>query len=177
MDNQPWRRQSGALQVSSRFNPLEGGYCAPRNGCAAPKIALSFRGWFPAPPNTLKTMKKIFFTAVAVTAMALSGLVGCKKSDVDTSRVESAFQNTPDNAKTNVDVMVAQVKTNNYSGALLTLQQSLATAKFTPEQKAALEDLGTQVKNKIAENAQKAMGEMTNAGSNAAKAAQDLFKK
>lgn len=122
-------------------------------------------------------MKKILCIVGVFVAIILVGLVGCKKSEIDTSQVQSAFQNASPDIKTNIDTLVSQVKANNYPGALATLQTSLTSAKLTPEQKSALQNLGDQIKGKVTGSAQKAMGEATNAGANAAKSAQDLFKK
>ena len=96
-------------------------------------------------------------------------MTGCSGSGVDTSKVQSAFSSAPAVDKADVDAAVSAVKAGNYSGALASLQKAAANAKLTADQKAAIQDLISQIQAKLADAAKQA-------GDAANKTAGDLQK-
>ena len=110
---------------------------------------------------------------------ALFGLAGCSKSggSIDTSRVQSAFQNAPPVDKAEVQNAIAAVKARDYSTAMASLQKVVTSANITPEQKSAVQDLVNQVRTKGLGGAMGGTGQLTNQMNQGAdKAAQDLQK-
>ncbi len=111
--------------------------------------------------------------------IGLLGLTGCSKSGeapdksqaatpdtsqaaaLDTSKLQSAFQSAPAVDKTEVQNAITAVKSQDYSGALASLQKVASDTNLTPEQKAAVDDFIGQVKAKGAELAKKALGTKT----------------
>jgi gas vesicle protein len=93
---------------------------------------------------------------VGVLAVAAMALVGCTKSGVDTSKVESSFSEAEPAAKSAVDQVVTAVKAGDYAGALVPLQKLASNAKLTPEQQQAVKDLMTQVQEQVKAAAVKA---------------------
>ena len=107
---------------------------------------------------------------------------------VDLSKVERLFESASGTLKTQWDQVVAAVKSANYSGALKSLQTLAADAGISADQKAALNELMAQVKEKAnqalrgaADAANKVINEATDAATEArdkaSKAAQDLLPK
>ncbi len=93
---------------------------------------------------------------VGVLALAAVTLVGCTKSGVDTSKMESSFSDAEPGAKTTMEQVVTAVKAGDYAGALAPLQTLAANAKLTPEQQQAAKDLMTQIQEQVKEAAAKA---------------------
>lgn len=142
---------------------------------------------------------------VGVTA----GLLGCGKSEdaspgtgsgpgaaasaptepvVDLSKVERLFESASGTIKTQWDQVVSAVKSANYAGALKSIQTLAADAGISADQKAALNELMAQVKEKAnqawrgaADAANKVINEATDAATEArdkaSKAAKDLLPK
>jgi hypothetical protein len=106
-------------------------------------------------------MKKTIYLIVAIVGVVLIGLTGCSKNSVDTSKVQSAFQNSSAPAKGSVDQAVSSVKAGDYAGALASLQKAAADTKLTPEQKSAIQDLINQINSKISETANKAASDVS----------------
>jgi len=125
-------------------------------------------------------MKRLLLSSFAAMAgLALLGLAGCSKSggNIDTSRVQSAFQNAPPVDKAEVQNAIAAVKASDYPTALASLQKVVTSANITPEQKSAVQDLVSQVKTKGLGGAMGGTGQLTNQMNQGAdKAAQDSQK-
>jgi hypothetical protein len=100
-------------------------------------------------------MKKVISPLAFVFALSVFVFTGCSGSNVDTSKVQSAFSSAPAGDKANVDAAVASVKSGDYSGALASLQKAASNTKLTEEQKAAVQDLIQQIQAKLTEGANK----------------------
>jgi len=123
-------------------------------------------------------MKKLGFIAALILSIGLLGVVGCsKKESVDTSKVQAAYESAPDTDKEDVNKAISSIQAEDYAAGLASLQKAVANAKVTPEQKAAVQDLITQVQNKLSEAAKKAVDDTSKALKDGAdKAASDLQK-
>ncbi len=115
---------------------------------------------------------------VGVLALAAVTLVGCSKSDVDTSKVESSFSDAEPATKSTMEQVVTAVKAGDYAGAVAPLQTLASNAKLTPEQQQAAKDLMVQVQEQVKAAAVKA-GEqakeaMENAADSTGKALEDI---
>ncbi|MCX7886180.1 MAG: hypothetical protein N3B01_02840 [Verrucomicrobiae bacterium] len=91
---------------------------------------------------------------VAVVAAGALLLFGCRKSGVDTGKLESSFRSAEAAAKKDVDAAVAAIKAGNYTEALAKLQAAAAHAKLTPEQQRAIQDVVEQLKKQLAAKAE-----------------------
>lgn len=123
-------------------------------------------------------MKKIGFIITLIISISFLGMAGCAKKDgVDTSKVQAAFQPVVEADKADVDQAISSIKAGDYAGALASLEKAVANVKITPEQKAALQDLITQVQNKVSEVTKKAVDDTSKALKEGAdKTASDLQK-
>ena len=111
-------------------------------------------------------MKNILWMMFAV-ALVSSMMLGCGKSGVNTSKLESSFQSSEPAQKSTVDQAVDSIKVGNYQQAMASLQKVAAQAKLTPEQQQAINDVIAQIQkqltataNKAARDAQKAATDM-----------------
>src|SRR5436309_14008705 len=101
-----------------------------------------------------------------MTAALLFG--GCaKKSSVDTGKLESSFESAEPATKSKVDAAVSAIKSEDYAGAMVSLQGVATDAKLTPEQQQAIKDVVEQLKllvtdaaNATADGAAKALEKM-----------------
>src|SRR5262245_54932179 len=85
-------------------------------------------------------------------------LVGCgKKSEVDTSKLETSFATAEPATKSQSAKVVDAIKGADYSGALASLKSLAGDAKLTAEQKAAIQDVTDQVQKLIKDTASKAV--------------------
>ena len=113
-------------------------------------------------------MKPPFTLAVVLALLAVAPL-GCGQKDssavqnptaaaitVDTSKLSGAFASATGELKANLDRAVNAISDRDYSGAGAFLQKMAAEANPTPDQKTALNDLLTQVKERGAELMQSA---------------------
>jgi hypothetical protein len=102
--------------------------------------------------------KLSFWTAFAFIALSL--VIGCaKKSEVDTSKLESSFASAEPADKTEMDKAVSSIKAGDYSTGLASLQKLASQAKLTPEQQQAVKDVIAQVQNQLADLGKQAAGE------------------
>lgn len=113
----------------------------------------------------MKIHHLILITIVAA-AVALGG---CKKSGVDTSKLESSFKSAEPAAQTSVEKAVSAIKSADYAGALAELKSIAEKAKLTPEQEQAVKDIVAQVQQMLADTAKQA-------GEKASEAVGDLQK-
>jgi Tfp pilus assembly protein PilF len=91
-------------------------------------------------------MKRLGFTLMVITAVALVGAVGCGQNRaVDTDRVEQSFQNAPDDDREAVRKAIAAVKAGDYAGALAAVEKVPDSPKLTPAQQESLRDLMIQL--------------------------------
>ena len=94
-----------------------------------------------------------------LSALAFCLAVGCaKKEQVDTVKLEASFSTAEPAKKSEVDKVVASVKSQDWAGATASLQRLAADAKLTEEQKQAVKDTLEQVGKVIKDTASKAVG-------------------
>ena len=105
---------------------------------------------------------------VAIMTVAVD-LVGCKKSGVDTSNLESSFKSAEPASQSSADKAVSAIKAGDYAGAMTELKSLGEKAKLTPEQQQAIKDMVAQLQQMVA-------GAAKQAGENASKAAGDMQK-
>lgn len=90
-------------------------------------------------------------------ASLVLALVGCsKKSEVDTSKLETSFASAEPATKSQSAKVVDAVKSADYSGALASLKSLAGDAKLTPDQKAAIQDVTDQIQKLLKDSASKA---------------------
>src|SRR5579872_1341574 len=96
----------------------------------------------------MKNTFKIMWTATL--AIVFLGAAGCSKngSEVNTARLQSAFQNSPPVDRTEVQNAITAVKAGNYSDALASAQKVATSVNLTPEQKSAIQDFIGQMRTK-----------------------------
>lgn len=109
---------------------------------------------------------QLLFAGFAALALVFAG---CKKSSVDTSKLESSFKSADARAQTLVEEAVAAIRAGDYAGGLAKLNSVAEKAKLTPEQEQAIKDVIAQLQQLVADTAKKA-------GEEAGKAAQELQK-
>ncbi len=98
--------------------------------------------------------------------LALSLFSGCaKKEQVDTAKLEASFSTAEPTTKSEVDKVVASVKSQDWTSASASLKNLAADAKLTEEQKQAVKDtleaIGNQFKDaakQVSDEASKALG-------------------
>jgi len=100
---------------------------------------------------------------------AAFALVGCQKSSVDTSGLESSFESAEPVAQTSVEKAVSAIKSGDYAGAMAELKSLAEKVKLTPEQQQAINDLIAQLQQKVTDTAKQV-------GDEANKAVDDLQK-
>jgi hypothetical protein len=126
----------------------------------------------------MNTKKWLVLSLIASTGIALLGFAGCSKGggSIDTSKVQSAFENAPPVDKAEAQNAITAVKSQDYAGALASCKKVVTSANLTPEQKSAVQDLMGQIKSKglgLGQSAVGGAGEMTNQVQGAGKAADD----
>ena len=99
-----------------------------------------------------------------LSALVFCVAVGCaKKEQVDTVKLEASFSTAEPSKKSEVDKVVASVKSQDWAGASASLQRLAADAKLTEEQKQAVKSTLDQVANAMKEAVGKAGGEVNKA--------------
>ena len=130
----------------------------------------------------MNTKKWLVLSLIACAGIALLGFAGCSKGgggSIDTSKVQSAFENAPPVDKAEAQNAIAAVKSQDYAGALASCKKVVTSANLTPEQKSAVQDLMSQIQTKglsLGQSAAGAAGETTNQMQGAGKAADDSQK-
>lgn len=105
-------------------------------------------------------------------------VAGCNKDgSVDTSQVESSFASADASAKSEVDRIVASLKSADYAAAIEPLKKLAANVKLTPEQQQSIKDLLAQVQTKIQETAAQATEQAGEAMKKAQEGAADAADK
>lgn len=95
------------------------------------------------------------------------GLTGCSKGggNIDTSKVQSAFQNAPPVDKAEAQNALNALKAHDYPNAFASLKKVVSSENITPEQRSAIQDLMNQIQSKglgMGEKAMGGLGELTN---------------
>lgn len=94
-------------------------------------------------------MKKLLILLTVVVGLMVWGATGCSNREVDTAKLQSAFQTADPGIRDAVGKSVAAIAVSNYSGALPGLQRVAYAAKLTQEQRLVLEDSIKKVKARI----------------------------
>jgi len=97
---------------------------------------------------------KLLILCCAALPLVFSGCA--KKSEVDTSKLETSFATAEPSDKSQATKVVDAVKAGDYNAALASLKTLAQQAKLTPEQKAAIEDITTQVQKQLSQAISKA---------------------
>ena len=115
----------------------------------------------------MPSMKTKFMLATFCAAFAIFLGACAKKSEVDTTKLETSFASAEPADKSQSQQIVSSVKAGDYTGALASLQKLASQAKLTPEQKDAIKDVTEQVQKqlgaaieKAAEGGQKALNDL-----------------
>jgi hypothetical protein len=99
-----------------------------------------------------------------LSALVFCVAAGCaKKGQVDTVKLEASFSTAEPSKKSEVDKVVASVKSQDWAGASASLQRLAADAKLTEEQKKAVKDTLDQIGNAMKEAVGKAGAEVNKA--------------
>src|SRR5437016_4625328 len=105
-------------------------------------------------------MKRYAWILLAVVSLSLA-VIGCgKKSEVDTSKLESSFKSAPPAQQSDVDKTVSAIKAGNYSEAVTDLQRLASQARLTPEQQQPVKNTIAAIQKQMTETASKAAGEL-----------------
>jgi lysophospholipase L1-like esterase len=89
--------------------------------------------------------------------LVLLALPGCGETKttpatatIDTAKLQTSFETAPAETKAPVTKAIEAVKAGNFQAALTELTPLVTNLKLTPEQKTAVQDMITKVKEKIA---------------------------
>jgi len=82
-------------------------------------------------------MKKFFAAALLSGAVAFSG---CSDKEIHADQVRAAMQGLPDPQKTNLEIALSAIATNNYRAALKPLQNIAFGVKLDTNQSVVLRD-------------------------------------
>lgn len=105
---------------------------------------------------------KTFIASLMI--LALYAGMGCaKKGQVDTVKLEASFSTAEASKKSEVDKVVASVKSQDWAGATAALERLAADAKLTEEQKQAVKNTLAQVSSAVKEAVGKAGAEVNKA--------------
>jgi hypothetical protein len=78
-----------------------------------------------------------------------SGPGGCSNREVDTGKLQSAFQSAEPAIRAEVDSSVKDIKAGDYSGALGVMQHVAFAGKLTADQRLILQDSIKKVRARI----------------------------
>jgi uncharacterized lipoprotein YmbA len=92
-------------------------------------------------------IKLLLLWCCASLAFAISGC--SKKPEVDTAKLENSFATAEPADKSQAAKVVEAVKAGDYNAALVSLKGLAQQAKLSPEQKAAIEDVSTQIQKQL----------------------------
>jgi hypothetical protein len=88
-----------------------------------------------------KPMKKLLQLPLPVVAgLMLWGATGCSNREIDTVKLQSAFQSADPAIRAELDKGIAAITISNYSQALPVFRHVAYAAKLTKDQRVILED-------------------------------------
>ena len=91
-------------------------------------------------------MKKLLLQFLLLAGLMAWGATGCSNQEIDTAKLQTAFQSAAPDARTYLDQGVAAIHTGKFSEALPALQHVAYAAKMSQEQRLLLEDAIKKVK-------------------------------
>jgi acyl-CoA reductase-like NAD-dependent aldehyde dehydrogenase len=106
-------------------------------------------------PQRKSRVKRIRWLAGSLLVVSLA-LAGCGDGDVDTSKLEDSFSSSQPARKSAVDNVVSAIKSEDYAKASAALGRLAASTNLTAEQKKAIQDLASQLREKITQTAKEA---------------------
>ena len=93
-------------------------------------------------------MKKFLPKLMLLAALMAWGAVGCSNREIDTAKLQSAFQSAPPEVRAYLDKGVAAIQAGKFTEALPALQHAAYAAKMSQEQRLILNDAIKKVKAK-----------------------------
>jgi hypothetical protein len=94
-------------------------------------------------------MKKLLLQLMLLGGLMAWGATGCSNHEIDTAKLQSAFQSAPADIRADLDRGVAAIGAGKFSEALTNLQQVAFASKMDKEQRLILTDTIKKVKAKI----------------------------
>ena len=93
-------------------------------------------------------MKKLLLQLLLLAGLMAWGAAGCSKQEIDTAKLQTAFQSATPEVRTYLDQGIAAIQAAKFSEALPALQHVAYAAKMSKEQRLLLEDAIKKVKAK-----------------------------
>jgi hypothetical protein len=93
-------------------------------------------------------MKKLMLQLLLLAGLMAWGAAGCSNQEVDTVKLQSAFQSAPQDVRAKLDEGIADINAGKFSEALPALQHVAYAAKMSKEQRLILEGAIKKVKAK-----------------------------
>jgi hypothetical protein len=93
-------------------------------------------------------MKKLLFQFMLLAGLMTWGAAGCSNQEIDTAKLQTAFQSAPPEVRSFVDTGVTAISAGKYSDALPVLQHVAFAAQMSKEQRQILTDTIKKVKAK-----------------------------
>jgi hypothetical protein len=93
-------------------------------------------------------MKKLLFQLMLLAGLMAWGAAGCSNQEIDTAKLQTAFQSAPPDVRSFLDTGVAAISAGKFSDALPALQHVAFTAQMTKEQRLVLSDTIKKVEAK-----------------------------
>ncbi len=87
--------------------------------------------------------------SLLLTGLLVWGLAGCSNGEVDTAKLQAAFQSADPATRAEVDEGVADIKAGGYPAALKVLQHAAFAGKLTKDQGVILKDSIKKVRDRI----------------------------
>ncbi len=103
-------------------------------------------------------MRKLIWLAAPALILSLA-LAGCGGSDVDTAELKESFSSADATKKATVDDVVAAVKAGDFAKAGSALSKLASRAKLTSDQKKAIKNTASQIRDQITQIAKDAAEE------------------
>jgi lipopolysaccharide biosynthesis regulator YciM len=91
-------------------------------------------------------MKKMLLQLLLLAGLMAWGPAGCSNKEIDTAKLQTAFQSAPEGVRADLDQGIAAIKDGKFPEALKDLQKVAFEAKMSPEQRLTLEDAIKKVK-------------------------------
>jgi len=91
-------------------------------------------------------MKKLLLQFLLLAGLLAWGATGCSNREIDTAKLQTAFQSAAPEVRSYLDQGVAAIHAGKFSEALPALQHVAYAAKMSQEQRLILEDAIKKVK-------------------------------
>ncbi len=93
-------------------------------------------------------MKKMLLPLLLLAGLMAWGATGCSNQEIDTAKLQSAFQSAAPEARPFLDQGIAAIQAGKFAEALPALQRFAYAAKMSEEQRVLLNDAIRKVKAK-----------------------------